>query len=122
MSLAEYESESQIPPELFKDNLVFIRFYANNCRPCEMIEPIYRSIAETRVETFLNMEINTFVDLADDMEVGDVPTIVAVYDGYMVAEAVGVFDEDALQGWVNRIKDYLDKTIKAAQTPIETEV
>jgi len=60
--------------------------------------------------------------LADDMEVGDVPTIVAVYDGYMVAEAVGVFDEDALQGWVNRIKDYLDKTIKAAQTPIETEV
>lgn len=108
--LYEYEQEELIPKGFFAESLVFARFYMENCRPCEIMAPVFAKLAEQYAdEKFINFELSAFVDLADEMEVKDVPTVSALYDGFLVAEAVGIFDETTMSQWCQRIRSYVEE-------------
>lgn len=98
-------SQPQLPEMLAPDSLpVVINFSATWCRPCQMLKPIMEELEEHykgRVD-FRNIDIDQHSELAQQMGVQSVPTLLFITpDGNVLGGLTGLRDkaelEDAIQ-------------------------
>jgi thioredoxin 1 len=90
ISQSEYQSEVAGSP-------VLLDVYSERCGPCVLLAPVLDNLAkeyEGRA-TVLKVEIGANPDLASDLGVSAVPTVVAFRGGQEVGRLVGLRSEPA---------------------------
>nr|DBA18247.1 TPA: hypothetical protein GDO54_016519 [Pyxicephalus adspersus] len=89
--------ESEVP--------VVVDFHAQWCGPCKILAPrLETAVARHQGKVLMaKVDIDDNTDLALEYEVSAVPTVLAVKDGMVVDQFVGVKDEQQLDAFLNKL-------------------
>lgn len=82
---------------LESDKPVLIDFWASWCAPCRMLSPVIDRIAEERSDIKVcKVNVDEQGELAQQFGVMSIPTVVAMKDGKILEQAVGVRPKEAI--------------------------
>jgi len=85
--------------------LKVIKFEAEWCGPCKAMAPVWNKVAgDTEGVAFETVDIDDNPELAAQMQIRVVPTIVFVKDGDEIDRAVGMHSEKDLRGKIEGLK------------------
>jgi thioredoxin 1 len=96
------EHVEQLLDENFKEGVregvSLVDFYATWCAPCRMIAPIIEELAKTTngKARIAKVDIDQAQEVAQDLQITSVPTLILFKDGVEVKRIVGVKDLDYL--------------------------
>ncbi|XP_051569509.1 thioredoxin, mitochondrial-like [Myxocyprinus asiaticus] len=84
---------------------VLIDFHAQWCGPCKILGPrLEKAIAKQKGRVAMaKVDIDEHTDLAIEYGVSAVPTVIAMRDGDVIDQFVGIKDEDQLDSFVQKI-------------------
>jgi thioredoxin 1 len=82
-----------------QQGLVLVDFFAEWCGPCKMLSPVLEELAEEMKETvtIAKVDIDEAQEIAMQMQVTSVPTIVLFKEGVEVQRVVGLKDKNTLK-------------------------
>jgi thioredoxin 1 len=80
--------------------VVLADFYADWCGPCQMLDPIVKSVAASTPATVAKADTDQHAGLAQEHGVRGLPTLVLFVDGQSAERVVGVQDEATLTNLV----------------------
>ncbi|WP_256300598.1 thioredoxin [Haloarchaeobius salinus] len=83
-------------------DVVLVDFYADWCGPCQMLEPVVESIAESTDAAVAKVDVDANQQLAAQFGVQGVPTMVLFADGEPVEQMVGFEDEGTLRSLIQQ--------------------
>ncbi|VDN19313.1 unnamed protein product [Dibothriocephalus latus] len=73
---------------------VLVDFFATWCGPCKQLAPKLDKLAEeTKIVTFLKVDVDELQDLAQTYEITAMPTILGFKDGKVLDRVVGANEE-----------------------------
>jgi len=82
--------ESKVP--------VLVDFYADWCRPCQMLAPTLNELArETPDARIVKVNVDESPELAGHFGVSSIPTLMVFQDGNLMAKRLGVLDKASLK-------------------------
>ncbi|XP_077308717.1 thioredoxin, mitochondrial isoform X1 [Lithobates pipiens] len=89
--------ESEIP--------VVVDFHAQWCGPCKILAPrLEKAVAKHQGKVLMaKVDIDDNTDLALEYEVSAVPTVLAMKNGCVVDQFVGVKDDDQVEAFLNKL-------------------
>ena len=86
-------------------SLTVIKFEATWCGPCRALSPVFKKVASSNPDvTFETIDVDENPDLAQQMKVGAVPTLVFVKGGSVVDVLVGLQKEQLIVDTINKWK------------------
>ena len=88
-----------------QEGLTLVDFFAEWCGPCKMLSPILEELAEEMKETVkvAKVDIDESQDIAINMQVTSVPTLVLFKEGEEVKRVVGLKDKDSLKQLIESV-------------------
>lgn len=101
-NLLEVEYNSQLP-ELTKQGLTVVDFYATWCGPCKMLSPVLSELAshyEGKIR-FVKVNVDETPVLAQEYQVMSVPTLILFKDGVALEQAKGFHPLSELKRWLD---------------------
>lgn len=81
-------------------DVVLSDFYADWCGPCQMLEPVVKTIATETDAAVAKVDVDANQQLAAAYGVQGVPTLALFADGEQVEQVVGVQSEDQLRSLI----------------------
>ncbi len=86
--------------------VVVVDFFATWCGPCKMLAPVFEQAGEEMKNeaTFLKVDIDESLELAQQFQVTTVPTVMVFKDGKQVDKFVGFMPKEAI---VQKVKSHL---------------
>lgn len=98
-------TEHNISDVMSKNGLVIVDFWSPWCSPCNMLNPVIKSLAEHNPEVTIG-KCNTSENGAavGRFQVSVIPTILFFKDGVLVKKILGYHTEAKLQQMVNDLK------------------
>lgn len=91
MSVIKITKENFEQEVIKSDKPVLIDFWAEWCGPCRMVGPIVEQIAEERPDLKVGkINVDEERELAGQFQVMSIPTLMAVKDGKIINQSVGV--------------------------------
>ncbi|KAI3385926.1 hypothetical protein SNEBB_005795 [Seison nebaliae] len=77
--------------EWLKNRLVVLDFSAAWCAPCKMLEPVYNDLSQKYANcVFTRADIEGNEDLAEEMSIKSLPTVVFYRDGKELNRIIGL--------------------------------
>jgi len=93
--------------QIVKSNrIVVVDFWAEWCAPCHIYEPVFKKVAEKfkGIAVFGRVNVDENPNLADSLNVLNIPTTIIFVNGEPKDYLVGAIDEDTLE---KHIRDLL---------------
>lgn len=89
------------------ERLVLVDFWAPWCMPCKIIAPSVDKIAEEMKKDVkvLKSNVDENPDIATELSVLNIPTLILFKDGKEVARIIGVNSKEAMEA---KIKTFID--------------
>lgn len=77
--------------------LTIVDFWAPWCGPCRMFSPVFEKIADNKKEIkFCKVNVDDNQDIAKELGVMSIPTIILFNDGKEIKRNIGFMDENSL--------------------------
>lgn len=91
-------NDTQLKSQLEQGGITIIDFYAEWCRPCKMLAPVFEKIATTYGDRalFAKVDIEGALEAASNFGVSSLPTIIIFKDGNQVKRIAGLVNEKEL--------------------------
>jgi len=90
---------------LSRNHLTLVDFWATWCGPCRMMSPIVEELAAEMPEvTFAKVNVDEHPDVAMDLGIQAIPTLILYRDGEMVERVMGVTAKSALKALIEKAK------------------
>ena len=92
--------------EITSKGIVVVDFFANWCGPCKMLAPVFEQAGEEMKNdaTFLKVDIDQSLELAQQFRISTVPTMMIFKDGKPVETLVGFMPKERI---VQKVKSHL---------------
>ena len=89
-----------------KQGVVVVDFFATWCGPCKMLAPVFEQAGEEMKNdaTFLKVDIDQSLELAQQFRISTVPTMMIFKDGKPVETLVGFMPKERI---VQKVKSHL---------------
>ena len=71
---------------------IVVKFTAGWCKPCQAIDPFYKSLAKTYDATFVKVDVDELDDVAGKYEVAMMPTFVILSKGEVAGRISGAHE------------------------------
>jgi len=86
------------------DKVQIIKFEADWCSACRAMKPVYRQVSRqlSSDASFRTVDVDRQSDLADRYRIRNLPTVVAIKNGRVVARKSGYMDKGRLTAFVKR--------------------
>ncbi|MDR1767980.1 MAG: thioredoxin [Propionibacteriaceae bacterium] len=112
LTAADFES-------VIGEGIVLIDFWAAWCGPCRMFGPIFEEVSEQYPDVaFAKVDTEAERDLAGNLMIQSIPTLMAFRDGILVFRDSGVLNASQLSGLVEQVKaldmDEVRRQVEAA--------
>lgn len=87
-----------------KEGVAVVDFYATWCPPCKMLAPIMEEIAnEAKDYTVAKLDIDQAIDVANELGVMSIPTVIIFKDGIEQERLVGFRNKEQLIDSINKV-------------------
>ena len=96
----EITDERHFSTVLAEHHIVLVDCHADWCGPCRMLEPTIDAIAAETAATVAKVDIDARREIAAQLGVRSVPTLVLYVDGEPVERLLGVQDRARLEGLI----------------------
>ena len=105
MELSNLTAESFEAEVKNSKDLVLVDFYATWCGPCKMLAPVLEQVADEVKEkaTIKKLDIDECLDIAKELNVMSVPTMILFKDGKEVERIVGLRQKNQIIETINNI-------------------
>ena len=108
MALKSTEEYSKL---ISSNAIIFIKFTAEWCKPCKIIQPLYESLASSTAKAspsvpvrFTTVDVDELEDVSAQNKVAMMPTFVAYQKGVKVASMSGS-NEEKLKSFIQKVMD-----------------
>lgn len=103
MALVHINQENFEQEVLNNSNTVLLDFWATWCGPCQMLTPVLEQIASERSDvTIGKIDVDESGELAMQFNVRNIPKLVVMKDGQVVAEQVGYCSKDKVLAMLDK--------------------
>lgn len=105
-----------------RDNqIVFLDFWADWCRPCQMFAPIYEQASATHEDiTFGKVDTEDQQTLAGAAGIASIPTLMIFREGIPVFSQAGALPAAALESLVQQVRDLDMDVVRSKVAEMET--
>ncbi|QDC25219.1 thioredoxin [Georgenia yuyongxinii] len=87
------------------EGITLVDFWADWCGPCKMFAPIYEQASETHDDiTFAKVDTEAEQQLAAQLQITAIPTLMAFRDGILVFSQAGALPAKSLEELVQGVK------------------
>jgi thioredoxin 1 len=87
------------------EGITLVDFWADWCGPCKMFAPIYEQASETHSDiTFAKVDTEAEQQLAAQLQITAIPTLMAFRDGILVFSQAGALPAKSLEELVQGVK------------------
>lgn len=99
------------------DGIVLVDFWADWCGPCKRFKPIFEKAAETHPDiVFAKVDTEANRDLAAQLQIQSIPTLMAFRDGILVFRQAGALPAAALEDLISQVQALdMDEVRKQAE-------
>lgn len=105
--MIKHINEKEFNMEVLKEEgIVVVDFFATWCGPCKMLAPVFEQAGEEMKNdaTFLKVDIDQSLELAQQFRISTVPTMMIFKDGKPVETLVGFMPKERI---VQKVKSHL---------------
>ena len=89
--------------EEIKEGLVLVDAFASWCGPCKMLAPVLNSVSEDEemsVVKFIKFSVETHKELARDLDIKSIPTLILYSNGTELKRISGYMPKKEIIEWI----------------------
>lgn len=91
--------------EIISNGVYVVDFYADWCGPCKMLSPVFQEVESNfnNIASFLKINIDNHMDIAQEYQVTTIPTILIFKDGNIEDRIVGFNPKEVIESKIKKV-------------------
>lgn len=88
------------------EGITLVDFWADWCQPCKRFAPVFEEASETHPDiTFAKVDTESEQELAQQLQITAIPTLMAFRDGILVFSQAGALPAKSLEQLVDGVRE-----------------